>query len=352
MKDDEGVSDRSEYGRLMPQAQVEAVLARYDLPPIIGAEPGAGTASPKLILTTAHGRFLLKRRRAEFSVPEVVAFDHSVIERLGRNGLPVACPIEARGGEKAVFLGDWAFEVAPFLENLLPFDQGSEPHLVSASRLLARFHNCARDLQPAGRKDWRREMHAAVNARTLREHLSEWELACPSDDRLPLARRTLELLDTTARALPDERVAALPHYIVHGDFTHANLGYLDDEVAGLFDFDWTYRQSRLVDLNRLVLFFGFTRKGAIDSGSIWSLVQAPAPDMARARLALDAYARDAPLTDEERACLPWFVREMALSMRVRAMRKVADEEKLDMLTRDMGPLMDWLESGANALEDT
>ena len=340
-----------EFDRQMSREEINFVLQHYDLPPITDFEIGGGTASPKVVLTTGDGRLLLKRRRREFSAPEVVAFDHSVLRHLDASGVPVPCPIPARTGATAVFFRGWAFEIRPYVEDIAPFDQESSAQVRSAARTLALIHECTAEFQPEGRKDWTREFHAGVNARTLRDCLSGWEDACHDAEKLILARRMLDLLADASEELTDERVAALPQCIVHGDYMSANVFFRRNKVAAVFDFDWTYRQARMDDVARGILFFAFRRREPIDGGSIWSLMQAWTPDVGRARLFIKSYGRRVGLTREERACLPWFLRETALSMRVRAMRKVAEGRKLEMLTFDMGPVMAWLEGEAEGVAD-
>lgn len=342
-------TDLGEYAEAMPRRQIDAVLAHYDLPPVTKMKAGTGTASPKVILTTSEGLLLLKRRREEFSAPEVVAFDHSVLKHLKARGLPIARPLPTRDGVTAVFFERCAFEVTPFLEGLEGFRQDDEAHVRAAARALGRLHQCTANFQPKGQKDWPREFHAGANARTLAERLAGWETERGGDKNLPTARRMLKLLLATANYLTDERVAALPHVIVHGDYTSANVFFRRGDVAGIFDFDWTSRQPRLDDLGRAILFFACRRRKRTDDGSIWSLVQAWQGDMNLTALFLSSYGKHIELTPDERAALPWFVREVALSMRVRAMRKVPNHERLSILTFDMEPLLDWLEHEADEL---
>ena len=338
-----------EFSGRMPKEQVARVLERYELPLIRGTEAGTGTASPKVIVATTRGRFVLRRRRREFSAPEVVAFDHSVVGHLAGCGIPVACPLRTREGESAVFFGGWAFEVVPFIEGLARFQQDNGRQVWAAAKMLARIHRCTERFEPAGWKDWVREMHAGRNARTLAERLRAWRSEAADGEGRAQAGRMLALLEATARALTDERVAALPHCVVHGDYTSANVFFHGDAVAAVLDFDWTYRQARLDDVGRALVYFAFRRREAIDEGSIWSLVQAWEGDAARARRFLAAYGKGVALTPDEWETLPWFVMELALSMRVRAMRKVPDGEKMRILTFDMGPVLDWLEDGVGSL---
>ena len=62
--------------------------------------------------------------------------------------------------------------------------------------------------------------------------------------------------------------------------------------------------------------------------------------MGRARSFLSAYERHRDLGDEERRLLPWYIRECWLGCRIRAMRKVPDGRRLEVLTFGMEPILD------------
>ena len=331
--------DRDEYARALPAEELRAVSAQYELPLGDRIETGGGTASPKVILGEAPERFLLRRRRREFSDPRVVEFDDAVMRRAERAGLPVFPPLFTKGGATAVFLKGRAFEVFPYIEGLHAYDQDDEEELTGAADLLGRFHLAMEGFQPPGRKDWRREFHMATNRRALEERLRASARA-PAEERA-LAARILEEARRVEAHLTDERFSELPSTMVHGDYTWANLGYKDGRAAGLFDFDWTYSQPHLEDVARGIIFFAFKRPEPLSRDSIRGLVAPWEGDVERARAFLSTYERHHRLCDEERRLLPWYVKECWLGCRIRAMRKVPDERKLDILTFGMEPILDW-----------
>ena len=141
--------------------------------------------------------------------------------------------------------------------------------------------------------------------------------------------------------LNDTIYATLPTAVIHGDYTWANLGYREGRIEALFDFDWTYRQARLDDVARALLFLAFPRENPPMDDDIWTLVAPYTLDLRRAKLFLDAYeGAGGALSEVERKLLPWYVRECWLCCRIRAMRKVAEGEKLRILTFGMVPTLD------------
>jgi len=331
-------ADLSEFSGRLSETEIRAVAAQYELDLSGPTEPGRGTASPKVIVGTPPGRHLVRRRRREFSDPDVVAFDHSVIDHLTATGLPVVPPERTQTRQTAVWHEGRAYEVFRYVEGLSHIDPRDGAQRVQAAGLLARLHDATSDFTPAGCKDWQRELHMATNRRTLQDTLSQ--LSPAADEAASLAERMLAEARTVEAHLPDDRVAALPTVIVHGDFTWGNLMFRNGELAGVFDFDWTYRQTPLDDLARAILYIAFRRPWPLRDDSIWDLLVAWEPDLERAALFLGTYEARRPLTSEERGLLPWFVRETWLSHRVRGMRKVPDGEKLELLTRGMGPILD------------
>jgi Ser/Thr protein kinase RdoA (MazF antagonist) len=214
---------------------------------------------------------------------------------------------------------------------------GESTQVEQAGDLLGRMHVTLTGFRPAGRKDWRREFHMGTNIATLEKQMHATQSA--TSGQRSLAERMLAAGRRVAEALDDERFARLPTAIAHGDYTWANVMFRDGAIAGVFDFDWTCRLPYLEDVARAVLFMAFPRDGGPNAHSIWSLVAPWRYDLVRAHSFLDAYARHHPLSTDERSLLPWYVRECWLCCRIRAMRKVADDRKLEILTFGMDPIL-------------
>ena len=135
----------------------QEVLARYDLGPAEAVGQGGGTASPKMIVRTPGGAYLVRQRRPQSSDDDVVAFDHAVIAAVAAAGLPTAEPLANRRGSTWVRLGAHAYEVSPFISGLSPYTPNNGRQLESAARSLGQFHHATTELTPAGRKPWPRE---------------------------------------------------------------------------------------------------------------------------------------------------------------------------------------------------
>ncbi|NCQ31127.1 MAG: phosphotransferase, partial [Armatimonadetes bacterium] len=93
------MTKKSAFGGRIELPALEAVLGRYRLPPVVRHDLGGGTANPKVVVVTETKRFLLRRRRPEFSVAEVVAYDHSLLAHLRACGLPVLEVVQTVAGQ-------------------------------------------------------------------------------------------------------------------------------------------------------------------------------------------------------------------------------------------------------------
>ena len=323
----------------LPNEIVQAVLAHYGLQPEGEVAPAGGTAAPKVIFRAEGRPFLLRRRREEFCPEPVVRFDHSVIRRLAADDLPVVPPRPARDGTTYVIIDQATYEVFPFVEGLGVMDQDSLVQIADAGRQLGRLHRAAAGFTPDGRKGWPREFHMATNRKTLADFLATPASQGPLRS---VADRVLAAVDRVVDALPDDEVDRLPHCVTHGDYTWANVMYRGDAVAGIFDFDWCDSHPRIHDLARGLIFFAGRRAGPLDPDSIWHLVQGWTSDASRTDAFLAGYAEHVELTDPERRLLPPMIAETWLCCRIRAMRKVPDDEKLEILADDLTPSLDFL----------
>ena len=326
----------------------EAIARRFSIGPIEGIATGGGTALAKVVLDTPGGRYILRQRRPAWSSRPVCAFDHGVIRCVAEAGLPTPLPVPSRNGQTWVMHQGLAYEFYPFVEGLGPFQADSRAQLESAALSLCLFHQATAQAHIPGEKEWPREHRIDTMVTTLAGVLAQLP---DSSAQLELAERMLASARKLALYLATDRVRALPHVVIHGDYTPANVLFRGEQVGGIFDFDWASRQPRLVDIGEAIAFFAFPRATPIDPDSIWSLVQAWRPHMEGLRLFLAAYQSAWPLTDQEAAVLPLLMRETWLGVRIRAMRKVSPERQLEILTDGaLGPLQ-WLESHARAITE-
>ena len=257
------------------------------------------------------GAFLLRRRPDEFAVQEYAAFDHAAVTRMADAGLPVPRPL----GHVSVNGG--VFEMYTWLD--APPASDASPGAVG--RFLADMHRVFAGGAPAGKEGMLREDHPDL----IEPYVNQLR-ALPGAPQADLDA-VVEQLNLVRSYLGDEHWRSLPQTVIHGDLHPGNLHVVGDVVVGLFDFDYLSVQARVRDLGDAMIFFA-DRPRLYHTDNIHSLVQPFTLNGDHCRALIDAYD---PLTDDERAALPWVLRSRCLQMKLRAIRKVADNRKLDIV---------------------
>lgn len=320
----------------LSQGEVRAVLEAYDVGKVLFTRPGAGTANPAVIVVTARGQFFLKRRNPRYSARGQLLYDHAVIRRLARAGLPVTPPQQTISGSRWQEHDGQVYELYPLVEGE-QHEDGNLRQVEAAGRVLGDFHLATREFSPGGDKPLPRFHDPQDSLRGLRwarDQLAAGRRSPHGD--LELVRRLIEAAEAVRRRLPDEAYRALPQCIVHGDYHPANLKFEGDEVVGIFDFDWVGRAPRMVDVADGFIYFCGRRARPVEPGDIASITQAFTLDMDAVAAFARGYGAKVSVTPQERAALPDLVRARWLFSRVDAMeRKMPQDRKLDYLLEDI-----------------
>ncbi len=341
---------------VLPPPQV--VLEAFGLRPT-GLAAAGGTAGRTWRVDGPAGRIFLRRRGPRTSHPARIAFDHGLRRHLVAHGFPTAAPLPARDGSSAVQHDDGVYEAYPWVPG-----QSLQPAVAAAARVpaaeaLARFHELAagydgvcetmvpqfghypRPIPAAARFDWPIAFVAAL------EHLQP--LAQNNAERAALvrARSWVAWLYGQYSA---SRWGRLPKGVIHGDYNACNLLFDEvGQVAGVFDFDWAWRESRVRDVGEGLFFFGAARDEATDGSDIWSLTACPRFDEAGMLEFLRAYHRIAPLTAEELQAVPLAMLGRWVACRTEGAMKVPEAARVSFATRDFELPFRWHEARAGAL---
>ena len=326
----------SKHPTVLSQGEARAVLGGYDVGAVMFTRPAAGTANPAVIVVTDRGQFFLKRRNPRYSARGQLLYDHAVIRRLARAGLPVTPPRLTISGSRWQEHNEQVYELYPLVGGE-QHEDGNLRQVEAAGRALGAFHLATQDFTPGGDKPLPRFHNPQDSLRGLRwarDRLAAGRLSPHGD--LELVRRLIEVAEAIRRRLPDRAYWALPQCIVHGDYHPANLKFEGDEVAGIFDFDWVGRAPRMVDVADGLIYFCGRRARPVLPSDIASLTQAFTFDMDAVTAFGRGYAAGVSVTPRERAALPDLLRARWLFSRVDAMeRKVPEERKLDYLLEDI-----------------
>jgi Ser/Thr protein kinase RdoA (MazF antagonist) len=276
-------------------AVLAPVLAAYALR---GARalgrPEASNRNDNLLVIDATGaRYVLRRFRRNPDVRRA-EFQADFQQHLRRSGFPTAEVVETRAGTLFVLADDGLPWVLFTHVEGRDYDFGRIGQVAEAARRLAQFHTVAETFPGA---------HVAV------EHappLREWWVRCDENLQEPaelFAGSVVEEELTYVRdwwwrvsaEWPLARVDALPVGWMHGDYHGRNMAFVQDELRGLFDFDAVVRCPLVIDVAYGIYSFGREARG---STRIREAV---------ARVFLDTYTRERPLTRQEWAALPMMV---------------------------------------------
>ena len=342
---------------LLSDDEIAELLKAWPVGDFLSTRPGAGTASPAIIVVTEQGKFFLKQRNPRYCDPGQLAYDHSVIKHLADEGLPVIPPVLTSEGGRWVSQGERIYELYQYGAGE-QFTPGSVAQLTAAGELLGRLHHVTADFAPDGYKPWPRFFNPADRLPEIAEARELLAEGGSTGEILPEeAKGLLDYLEEQARGVrqrvPDERYWSLPQVIVHGDYHPGNFKFAGDRVAGIFDFDWVARQPRLVDVVDGLIFFCSRRPQPLDPNDIWRLTQAFDPDWEWMRTFVRPYLETNEFTDEEQQCLPSLMRARWLYSRLDAMhRKIRRDDTLLYLLPQVDRPLRWLEENTPRLVNT
>lgn len=235
--------------------ELASVCARYDLGEItrVYAFNRGSRQSPKAIVETDRGRYLVKRRARGGDDPSRVALSHDLQLFLHAKGFPTPAIIGTRHGNNSMTqIGARVYEVFTFVEGE-GFDRTPGP-CEDAGRQLRALHLHVRDYTPKWPVPaWSR----AQPERTMRE--------LGTIARRGLAPRdTRQLADRLARINADtagETLRATEAQMLHGDWHPGNMVFHGNTVAAVLDFDAARLGPRLLDIASGSLQFSMTRVG-------------------------------------------------------------------------------------------
>lgn len=306
-----------------------------------------GTANRNYIVRADGETRILRKRSAKYSNAAWIDYEEAYLLHMGKKGISVPVPLPAAGGALRCLIGTDTFQLFPYMSGER-HDPLNREELADAGAFLGRLHRAADDFRPGGVKALPRYDDPAVIADALTRVSAE------RNDLAPAERCTLEAMiagtERVRSRLPDERYAALPHTIVHGDYHPANVAFCGGRVCVLYDFDWISPQPRLRDIADLAVYFAALRDEPFDGGSIYSLNQPCTFDLDRAGVALRAYVRSAgPLEAAEAGALADFMAARLLHSRVQALAKVPPERAVGVLVGGIEPALEWLERQRGAL---
>lgn len=283
--------------------ELAVVLSHFDLGVIESArELARGSRhSPKILIRTPRGRYLLKRRAQGRDRPERVVFSHQLLRHLRESGFPVPRLLSTRGGDESMVMHeDRVYELFEFVDGRR-YD-GSLEETSNAGKTLAKFHKVVDEFESA----WLPALPGYHDSPNVRSSLNSIPTTTASHDSvmgreaelLGMTQELFERYDEAAEAVNLAGYADWPQSIVHGDWHPGNMLFATSKVCVVLDFDSARVCPRPVDVANGMLQFSILR-GA-EAPDAWPEFF----DLTRMRRFWMGYLSRAPMTEPQRRAIP------------------------------------------------
>jgi Ser/Thr protein kinase RdoA (MazF antagonist) len=292
--------------------ELAEVLSHYDVGVIHSAKEFSrgSRRSPKLLLDTPTGRYVLKRRATGKDDPFRVAFAHALTVHLKAKRYPVPALIETCDDHTTlVRVGGRVYELFEYVEGQR-YDNSLE-QTGRAGRALGVYHQAVDGFKtewtpPAG------SYHAAPN---VRAGLNAIPTVTSSHDSvigheaelLLLTQKLHEEYDQMAQAVNQAGFPSWPATTVHGDWHPGNMLFSRGRVCAVLDFDAARLQPPLIDVAYGMLQFSILR--AASAPDVWPDFF----DVTRMRRFLAGYLTVGTVSAEQRWIIPLLMVEALIA---------------------------------------
>jgi len=230
-------------------AELAIVLSYYDLGVIgsIARFRRGSAATPKLVIASQKGKFVLKRRSDAQSSPGRVRFAHHLQQRLTESRFPLPALVGTRNDNRSVLqLNHRIYELFRFLEGA-KYDASAAQTRV-AGYALALFHDIAASLEASELPpvpSFHNNQHTPYLLR---------DLDLPGEAHHELALR----YEHAAARVERLGFSSWPTQTVHGDWHPGNMLFDGDRLAAVIDYDTARSAARVVDIASAALQFSIT----------------------------------------------------------------------------------------------
>ncbi|MAT81198.1 MAG: hypothetical protein CMJ29_06080 [Phycisphaerae bacterium] len=232
--------------------EVVRVLSHYDIgePRSIRGYFRGSSKSPKALIESDAGKYILKRRGPGRDDPRRIVYEHAVHDHLSSQGYPVVEIIHSRRSRsKVVRSRDGIYELFRYVKAARC--DGDSSSLVACGEALASFHEHLMTFdQPSPDV---RGFHSVPDVPVHMERFAEKQ---KSRHR----RACLFIRDAyvqSSRKVDQMGWASWPQTVVHGDWHPGNVLFgSEGEVVVVLDFDAVKWETRMSDLSSAILHFG------------------------------------------------------------------------------------------------
>ena len=256
--------------------------------------------SPKVVIRSARGRYLLKRRAPGRDEPTRVAFSHAIQAELASKQFPLPHVLATRDKRTHLELGGYTYELFEYIPGS-PYNQSLEA-TADAGRVQALYHKLLQHFAspvapPTG------SYHSAPSVEQsfdkILRHLAK------RSDATTLCRFLLDSYLHARDSVEDAGLSRWPAQIVHGDWHPGNMLFMGDRVVAVIDYDSARLLPRIIDTANGALQFSILAGASNEDLARW-----PAHiDEARFKRFLRGYDSVTLLSQAELRATPWLMIE-------------------------------------------
>jgi len=205
--------------------------------------------------------YFLRKYKRGIAVNEV-KFEHALINHCIAKGLTVAARVIANRKNRTYVKPSNSTSIFAVYEYLTGEDKYTwdnptlnDDEYSSAARMLAAFHNAARDFDPKGLQ--RVEAKILDLLPTFSSDLKRFaQTAGPGKFHRYFLDHLEGILDVINKTHIDEAESfKMPFNPIHCDYHPGNLKFENGQVVGIFDFDWSKVDLRLFDVSLALAYF-------------------------------------------------------------------------------------------------
>ena len=218
--------------------ELSCVLSHYDLGIIkkVKSLRVGNTHTPKKIVFSDKGTFLLKRRPKDKDDIYHVAFSHTIQKHLSQKSFPIAALLPTiENKNTALHIDNHVYELFIFMKGTR-YPTCSDG-VMDAGRQLAMFHRGLTDFQC----DWRPlrlTFHDSLQVLSHLEIIATDKKTNPECNQLTgITKKLLKHYDRSAKDVNKLGYSSWPQQIIHGDWHPGNMLFDSKKIACVLDFD-------------------------------------------------------------------------------------------------------------------
>ncbi|HZN65324.1 MAG TPA: phosphotransferase [Tepidisphaeraceae bacterium] len=287
--------------------ELAIVLSHFDIGIIesIVEYPRGSRKSPKLLIVSEQGKFLLKRRARGKDDVYKVAFSHAVQLYLASKQFPLPHLIGTKNDNNSML--QWRNLVYELFEYIpgQPYPQTLEATF-DGGRVLSLYHKLLHDF----RSEWQPSGGSYHMAQSVENGLQSLPGRLPPGEAqvAPVANFLLDSYRHAAQTASALGLDNWPNQIVHADWHPGNMLFRDNRVVAVIDYDAARLQPRIIDAANGALQFSIIG-GDVEDVSTWPEYI----DESRFKRFLRGYDEVMLLSEAEVRTIPWLMIEALIA---------------------------------------